>query len=281
MTDRLRVEIDNHIAIVRLNRPQKHNAIDLEMFEAFIDAGDRLAGDKTLRAVVLTGAGEHFCAGIDLSVFQEAGIDAAGAGRMAARESSPANFFQSAAYVWREMPVPVIAAMRGVAFGAGLQIALGADIRYARADAQLSIMEIQWGIIPDMAISLTAHHVIPVDRIKELAYTGRVISGSEALTQGLLTAVKDNPLEAAIGLAREIAQRSPEAIRAIKKLFDKSWHADSAAALQLEAQLQTSVMGTPNQVEAVTARLQKRKPEFGDAQTGTWPGVSHHDFDMV
>lgn len=265
MTDRLLVDINDHVAIVRLNRPDKNNAIDLEMFEAFIDIGGQLAGDKTLRAVVLTGAGGHFCAGIDIVVFQGAGINAAGAGRMQAREASPANFFQSAAYVWREIPVPVIAAMRGVAFGGGLQIALGADIRYATADTQLSVMEINWGIIPDMAISLTAHHVIPVDRLKELAYTGRVITGSEALAQGLLTAVKEDPLEAAIGLAREIAQRSPEAIRAIKKLFDESWHAGAAASLQLEAQLQTSVMGTPNQIEAVTAKLQKREPEFGDS----------------
>lgn len=265
MTDRLRVEINHHVATVWLNRPEKSNAIDLDMFQAFIDVGGQLASDKMLRAVVLTGAGEHFCAGIDLSVFQGAGIDAAGAGRMDARESSSANFFQSAAYVWREIPVPVIAAMRGVAFGGGLQIALGADIRYARADAQLSVMEIKWGIIPDMAITTTAHHVIPIDRLKELAYTGRVISGSEALAQGLLTGIKEDPLEAATVLAREIAQRSPEAIRAIKKLFDESWHADATASLQLEAQLQTSVMGTPNQIEAVTAKLQKRKPEFADS----------------
>jgi len=264
MTDRLRVEIDDHVAIVRLNRPHKNNAIDVEMFEAFIDTGGELARDKTLRAVILTGEGEHFCAGIDLSVFQGAGINAASDGRMGPRDSSPANFFQSAAYVWREIPVPVIAAIRGAAYGGGLQIALGADIRYARADAQLSVMEIKWGIIPDMAISSTAHHVVPVDRLKELAYTGRVISGSEAFAQGLVTAVKDDPLAAATELAREIALRSPQAIRAIKKLFDESWHAGSSASLQLEATLQTQVMGTPNQIEAVTANMQKRKPKFSN-----------------
>lgn len=264
MKARLLVEIDGNIAIVRLNRPDKNNAIDLEMFEAFIETGGQLAVNKTLRAVVLTGAGEHFCAGIDLSVFQGAGIDAVSGGLMEPGKTSPANFFQSAAYVWREIPVPVIAAMRGVVYGGGLQIALGADIRYATADARLSVMEVKWGIIPDMAITSTAQHVIPLDRLKELAYTGRVISGVEALEQGLITAIKDNPLEAATDLAREIALRSPEAIRAIKKLFDESWHTGTKESLQFEAKLQKSVMGTPNQIEAVTANLQKRKPQFKD-----------------
>ena len=264
MTERQHIEKDEHVAIVRLNRPEKHNALDIEMFEALADAGGQLASDTTIRAVVLTGAGKNFCAGIDLSVFQGEGIGAAGGGRMGPRENSPANFFQSAAYVWREMPVPVIAAIRGVAFGGGLQIALGADIRYATAEAQLSVMEIKWGIIPDMAISTTLHHLMPVDRAKELAYTGRVISGSEACQSGLVTAIKDDPLAAATDLAREISARSPAAVRAIKKLFDESWHGGSAEYLRLEAELQISLMGTRNQLEAVQANLEKRKPEFGD-----------------
>ena len=264
MTDRLDVDIDDRVAIVRLNRPQKHNAIDIDMFEAIIATGDRLAGDSSVRAVVLTGAGDHFCSGIDISVFQGAGIGAAGSGRMNPVTDSPANFFQKAAFAWREIPVPVIAAINGVAFGGGLQIALGADIRYATAAAQLSVMEIKWGLIPDMAISTTAHHLVPVDRIKELAYTGRVISGSEALGLGLITAVKEAPLTAAIELAREIAGRSPQAIRAIKKLFDESWHPQTDRSLRLEAGLQSSLMGAANQLEAVQANVQKRKPEFDD-----------------
>lgn len=264
MTERLHIEKDEHVAIVRLNRPEKHNALDIEMFEALVDAGGQLASDATIRAVVLTGAGKNFCAGIDLSVFQGEGIGAAGGDRMSPRENSPANFFQSAAYVWREMPVPVIAAIRGVAFGGGLQIALGADIRYATAEAQLSVMEIKWGIIPDMAISTTLHHLMPVDRAKELAYTGRVISGSEACQSGLVTAIKDDPLAAATDLAREISARSPAAVRAIKTLFDESWHVGSAEYLRLEAELQISLMGTRDQLEAVQANLEKRKPEFGD-----------------
>jgi enoyl-CoA hydratase/carnithine racemase len=262
MAARLDVEIDGHIAIVRLNRPQKHNAIDLDMFEEITETGGRIAGDSNVRAVVLTGAGDHFCAGIDLSVFQGEGIVAAGSGRMDAINESPANFFQKAAFAWREIPVPVIAAIRGVAFGGGLQIALGADIRYARADAQFSIMEIKWGLIPDMAISVTAHHLMPVDKVKELAYTGQVISGSEALAAGLVTAVKDDPLAAAVDLAGRIARRSPDAIRGIKKMFDESWHSGTADSLRREAEVQMSVMGRPNQLEAVQANMQKRKPEF-------------------
>ncbi len=166
--------------------------------------------------MVLTGAGDHFCSGIDLSVFSNEGISAAGSDRMGPVDESPANFFQKAAYAWREIPVPVIAAIQGVAFGGGLQIALGADIRYAKADAQFSVMEVKWGLIPDMAITATAHHLMPADKAKELAFTGRIISGTEALACGLLTDVKEDPLASALGLAREIAARSPDAIRSIK-----------------------------------------------------------------
>lgn len=265
MTERLDIEIDRHIAIVRLNRPKKHNAIDMEMFDAIIAAGDEISADSNIRAVILTGAGDHFCAGIDLSVFKGKGISAAGSGRMEPVENSPANFFQKAAYAWREIPVPVIAAIKGVAFGGGLQIALGADIRYATADAQLSVMEIKWGLVPDMAISVTAHHLLSVDKAKELAFTGRIISGSEACAVGLVTDIKEDPLASAIELAEQIAARSPQAIRAIKRLFDEAWHSNTGESLRLEATLQSTLMGAPNQLEAVMANLQKREPEFGNS----------------
>jgi enoyl-CoA hydratase/carnithine racemase len=267
MTDRLHVQVDDHVASVRLNRPQKSNAIDMPMFQAFTEIGDKLAEDKSVRAVVLHGAGDHFCAGIDLSVFQGAGIASAskeGGDLLAALSPSAANLFQKAAYAWRELPMPVIAAIKGVAFGGGMQIALGADIRYARPDSKLSVMEIKWGIIPDMAISATAHQVVPVDRLKELAYTARVISGVEGMEYGLVTALKDDPLEAAFELAREIAGRSPDAVRAVKTLFDETWHPDSAGNLRKEAELQKTLMGTPNQMEAVMANMQNRAPEFSD-----------------
>ena len=266
MSERVTVNIEDHVAEVTLNRPEKHNAVDLAMFEALIEAGENLAQNADLRAVVLRGAGDNFCAGIDLSVFQGGGLDGLDKNAFKPRDGSPANFFQSAAYVWRAVPVPVIAAIDGVAFGAGLQIALGADIRYATADAKLSIMEIKWGIIPDMAITATLRDIMPADRVKQLAYSGRIISGSEAGRIGLITAVHDDPFDAARGLATEIAGRSPDAIRAIKTLIDTSWHDSLEDALQREAQLQIRVMGKPNQTEAVKANLENRTPNFKSAE---------------
>jgi enoyl-CoA hydratase/carnithine racemase len=236
------------------------------MFEALIEAGETLAQDADVRAVVMRGAGDNFCAGIDLSVFQGSGLSGIDKDAFKPRDGSPANFFQSAAFVWRELPVPVIAAIKGVAFGAGLQIALGADIRYAAPDARLSIMEIKWGIIPDMAITATLRDVMPADRAKELSLTGRIVSGSEAGTIGLITAVHDDPLDAARTLASEIAGKSPDASRAIKTLVNTSWHDSIEAALQREAKLQMSLLGKPNQTEAVTANLEKRAPDFQSAK---------------
>jgi len=262
MSDRVTVEIEDHVAEVTLNRPEKHNAVDLAMFEALIEAGDELAQNSDVRAVILRGAGDNFCAGIDLSVFQGGGLDGLDKNAFKPRDGTPANFYQSAAYVWRALPVPVIAAIDGVAFGAGLQIALGADIRYATADAKLSIMEIKWGIIPDMAITATLRDIMPADRVKQLAYSGRIISGSEAERIGLITAIHEQPLEASRDLAAEIAGKSPDAIRAIKTLINSSWHDSVDSALQREARLQISVMGKPNQIEAVTANMEKRSPIF-------------------
>ena len=265
MSDRVRVEIKNHVAELTLNRPEKHNAVDLAMFEALIEAGESLAENADVRSVVMHGAGDNFCAGIDLSIFQGSGLDGLDKNAFRPRDGSPANFFQSAAYVWRALPVPVIAAIEGVAFGAGLQIALGADIRYAKANAKLSIMEIRWGIIPDMAITATLRDIMPADRVKQLAYSGRIIAGSEAEIIGLITTVHDDPLDAARRLASEIAGKSPDAIRAIKSLMNDSWHDSVEGALKREAELQMSLLGKPNQAEAVTANLEKRTPNFSSA----------------
>lgn len=265
MVERVIVNIDSHVASVTLNRADKHNAVDLAMFEALIETGGALAKDRSLRAVVLHGAGGSFCAGIDVSIFAGKGISAAGADNMLPRGDSIANFYQSAAYVWRELPIPVIAALHGVVYGAGLQIALGADIRYARPDTKMSIMEVKWGIIPDMAISTTLPNLMPVDKASELAWTGKVISGSEANQLGLVTDIKDDPLDAAQEIARSIAGKSPDAIRSIKKLFYEAWQTQSAGLLRMEAQLQVAAMASPNQMEATKANMQKRAPEFGDA----------------
>ena len=266
MSDRVVIDIENHVATVMLNRADKHNAVDMAMFEALAGAGDSIRNNPAVRAVVLHGAGKNFCSGIDVSVFGGDGIGAVGDNLMCPRKNSPANIFQSAAWVWQEVQVPVIAALQGVVFGAGFQIALGADIRYASPEVRMSIMEIKWGIIPDMAISCTGRHLLAMDKFKELAFTGRIVTGGEAHEAGLVTAIDDDPLQAAQSLAREIAGRSPDAIRAVKKLADESWRTDTAASMRLEADLQTSVMGGANQLEAVAANLEKRAPDFRDPE---------------
>ena len=249
------------MAHVELNRPSKYNALSFDMFGELAEVGDRVAGDKSVRAVVLSGAGENFCAGIDTSIFASE-VDFAEALKPCA--PSPANVFQRAAFVWREVPVPVICAINGIAFGAGLQLALGADIRYASPSATLSIMEVKWGLIPDLALSVLARYVSPADKLRELAYTGRVLSAEEALDAGLVTAVDEDPLAKARETAAGIAGRSPDAIRAMKRLFNEAWEMPTAESLRLEAELQTGVMGSENQREAVMANMEKRPPNFRD-----------------
>jgi len=264
LTNRVEVEISGHIAAVKLNRPAKRNAVDLAMFRELTEAAARLKSDSAVRAVVLYGEGASFCAGIDISVFQGEGIGAVGGDLMQAREDSPANFFQSAAYAWHELAVPVVAALHGTVFGAGLQIALGADIRYATPDAKMSIMEIKWGIIPDMGISVLLRNIVATDKVRELAYTGRVFSGTEAAEIGLVTSVCDDPKSKALSVAAEIASKSPDAIRAIKKLINESWQKDHGGALRHEAELQRALMGGANQVEAVSANMNNRAALFTD-----------------
>lgn len=267
MNDTVKTEIDGHVAVVTLNRPDKKNAINLDMFHAITAAGDELKSNRAVRAVVLTGAGDSFCAGIDVAAFQDGALaEVVKGGGMAAREGSPANTFQSPAYVWRELPVPVIAAVQGVAFGGGLQIAAGADIRYSSADTRFSIMEIKWGLIPDMAITTTLRHIMPLDRVKELAWTGQVLDGHAAQRCGLVTAVKEDPYLAALELATAIASKSPDAIRGIKRLLNESWQNSEAESLRHEAELQMSIMGHANQVEAVMANLAGRPAEFSDPE---------------
>lgn len=265
MTSPVLVETAAHVAVVTMNRADKHNALNMEMFDALAEAGRALAADRSVRAVVLRGAGDHFCAGIDTSVFAGQGIGAAGAGRMEPMADSVANFFQRAAYVWREIPVPVIAAINGVAFGGGMQIAMGADIRFAAETARLSIMEIRWGLIPDMGITTTMRHLMPLDRLKELVYTGRIVDAAEAASLGLVTAVVTDPVSAAERLAADIAGKSPDAVRAAKALFNSALDMDDGAALRLEAETQAGVMGKPNQLEAVISNTEKREPRFDDA----------------
>ena len=266
MSDRVSVKIAEGVADVRMNRADKMNAIDREMFEALVEAGLALAENRAVRAIVLSGEGRAFCAGLDFGSFQAMtqGPDAAGSAGVPERRNSPANHAQRAVYIWQEVPVPVIAAVHGVAFGGGLQIALGADLRFVAADARLSVMEIRWGLIPDMSGTQILRHLVRLDVAKELTFSGRELSGTEAVALGLATRVAADPRAEALELAREIAGRSPDAIRAGKRLLNASVQSTLAKGLELEAQLQLGLIGSPNQIEAVRANMEKRTPAFKD-----------------
>lgn len=261
MSDRLAVEISEHVAHVTLNRPGKHNAVDKGMFDAFIEVGEALAGDPSVRAVVLGGAGDNFCAGIDVGTFTGGGVTPE---LMRPVQGSAANCFQSAAYVWRSMPVPVIAALKGVVFGAGLQIALGADLRVAAPDTRMSIMETKWGIIPDMAVSTLAPALLSYDRAAELTWTGRIVAAEEARSLGLVTLLAEDSEATARAMAADIAARSPDAVRAAKRLLQASYEERDEKLLALEARLQLEVMAGSNFREAVAANVEKRPPAFAD-----------------
>ena len=264
MTDLVTVDIADGVADVRLNRPDKYNALSPELFRAIIDAGERLAEAREVRAVVLSGNGRGFCAGLDMGSMQRLADTDDSPGTMLDRDDRPENGAQRPAYVWKRLPVPTIAALHGVAYGGGLQIALGADIRIAAPDARLSVMEMRWGLIPDMSISQTLRDLVPLDVAKELTFTARILSGTQAGELGLVTRVENEPHAAAMDLAREIAGKSPDAVRAAKRLLESSWHADERDGLALEASLQAKLIGSPNQKEAVKANFGKRTPRFTD-----------------
>lgn len=263
MPELVKVTIADHIADIRLNRPEKYNALNPPMFAAIIEAGKRVAEDTSVRAVVISGEGKGFCAGLDFQGFVEMG-KGGGEDLLRREEGSPANRAQMAAYIWKVVPVPVIAALHGVAFGGGLQIALGADIRLAAPGTRLSIMEITWGIIPDMSGTQTLRDLVRLDVAKELTFTGKIVEVEEAARLGLVTRVCEDPLKEAHSLAREIASRSPHAVVAAKRLLESAWHSSVEEGLRLEEELQRTLIGTPNQIEAARANFEKRRPVFVD-----------------
>lgn len=266
MGDRISIEIADGVADVRLNRPDKMNALDQAMFEALNDAAARLAGEPGLRAVALSGEGRAFCAGLDFGSFQQMGDgQRPSVGRLAPRTHGIANHAQNVAWAWRELPVPVIAAVHGVAFGGGCQIALGADIRLIAPDARMSVLEIKWGLVPDMAGLALMRGLMRDDVARELTYTGRQVTGEDAVAVGLATRVEADPQAAALALAREIAGKSPDAVRAGKRLLNLTADGDAAAILMAESEEQEKLIGSPNQIEAVKAGLAKRDPVFRDA----------------
>ena len=263
MSERIDIRIENHVAEVMLNRPEKFNALDVATIQALDAAARAIESNSSVRAVVLHGAGENFCAGLDLGVFQGGGEDIVKT-LLAPVEGSPANLAQRAAYAWRELPMPVICALRGVVYGGGFQIAMGADLRYAAPDTRLSIMESRWGLVPDMAITATLRDIVAPDRAKELAFSADVIDVQEALRLGVVTRIEEDPLVAARRMAQTIVDRSPDAMRGIKRLFNEGWTLSEADSLALEAAVQVRLLGSPNQAEAAHANLEKRKAKYVD-----------------
>lgn len=268
--ERITITVEQGVAQLRLNRPDKMNALDSTMFSALLAAADRLRRDRAVRVVVVAGEGKAFCAGLDMQSFARMqdgqGVNADAAfpfdRGLLQRTFGNANAFQQVAMMWRDIPVPVIAAVHGVAFGGGLQIALGADMRIVAADARMSVMEMKWGLVPDMGGILLMRELARHDIVRELTFTGRQFSGEEAVRIGFATRVEADPLAAATTLARQIAQQSPEAVRAAKRLINLSLHGDPATVLQAESYEQERLMGSESQVEAVMANRDKRLPAF-------------------
>jgi enoyl-CoA hydratase/carnithine racemase len=240
--ERVRIAIEGHVANVRMVRADKHNGLDWRMFVALNEAVDEVRGSDGVRAVVLSGEGPSFCAGLDIRSFAEGNGDLAGDG-LERPEGERANLAQRVAYGWRELDVPVVAAVHGACLGGGLQIALGADIRIAAPDAQLSVMEIVHGLIPDMSITQTLPRLVRDDVARELVYTGRRVGAAEALELGLVTRVAEDPLAAAHEAAAAICERSPEAVKRAKYLLNEAASLSPREALELETTLQRELLG--------------------------------------
>lgn len=264
MSEPVLVEMDaDGVAEVTLNRPEKKNAWTMKVFDGLASAARDLKGRAGLRAVILRGAGGCFSAGLDLSVMQGFAADlAAVKAQMMEVDDRGANRFQAPVTGWAALPVPVIAAIEGVAFGAGMQLALGADFRICAPDAKLSVMEAKWGLIPDMGITQSLPKLLRADLAKDLMMTGRVMDAAEAQSLGLVTRIAENPLTAAREMAAALLTRSPDALTGSKALVEEGWVMAPGEGLGLEARLQAAIIGAPNQIEMVMANMQKRDPKF-------------------
>lgn len=268
MNDRVTVTMTDGVADVRLVRADKMNALDLAMFQALIDTAEKLRTTSGLRAVVISGEGRAFCAGLDMGRFAGMKEGNSGGGTTTQHDTTvrlygQANRPQQAVWGWRLLPVPVIAAVHGVALGGGFQLALGADMRFVAPDTRMSIMEIKWGLIPDMAGTPILPRLIRDDVLRDLTYTGRIFSAQEALGWGLATRICDDPYKEALEAAHEIAGKNPDAIRAAKRMYNDLM-GDAGPALLAESVEQKKLSGSPNQKEAVRANLEKRAPKFAD-----------------
>jgi enoyl-CoA hydratase/carnithine racemase len=270
---RVSVDHDAGVAHVRLTRADKRNALDGAMFLAIAAAGERLKNDSSVRAVVVSGDGPSFCAGLDFGSFQAMGSGSAGAGGNASQngadigamsEGRITHLAQQIAWVWQEVPVPVIAALAGHALGGGMQLALGADVRIAHPDTKLSMREVHWGLIPDMTGTLMLSRLVRDDVMKDLVFTGRILPASEGAALGLVTRLSNEPVADALAAAREIAGRSPDAVRGAKWLINRLSNAGAAEHFAAEREIIFKLIGSPNQVEAITANFENRTPVFGD-----------------
>ena len=265
MNERVSITIENYVADVRLTRADKMNALDPAMFQGIITAGEELAAMQGVRAVVLSGEGRSFCAGLDMESMTGGGASASGGIKsLTDRTHGNANTFQQVAMLWRKLPMPVIAAVHGVCFGGGLQIASGADLRVVAPDARMAVMEMKWGLIPDMGGYALWRNMVREDVLRELTYTNREFSGADSLELGFATYVDENPHTRAMAIAREIANRNPEAMREAKALFNEYADLDEDAILMAESVRQSRVIRTPNQVEAVMSQMLKRTANFKD-----------------
>ena len=250
-SERVRVTVTDGVAEVRLVRGDKHNGLDWPMFEGLSAAVDEVsaAGDDA-RVVLMVAEGPSFCAGLDFKSFMAGNGDLAGDG-FARRDGEDANLAQRVTYGWRALPIPVIAALRGACFGGGLQLALAADVRIAEPTTRMSVMEVRYGLVPDMGLSQTIVPLVRPDVARELAYTGRVVEAEEAVRLGLATRLAEDADAEARALAEAIAEKSPDAIRGIKRLAAEAWGKPAAEALPLEAEIQSGLIGKPAQIEAV------------------------------
>ena len=269
--DRVKVSIEGGIADVRLDRADKRNALDPAMFDAIARAGKDLVSNKEIRAVVLSGSGSSFCAGLDFASFQSMANGGSSNSETKSNSGENAGAMQPGAithlaqqicWVWQEVPVPVIAAIQGHALGGGMQLALGADIRIAHPDTQFAMREVHWGLIPDMTGTLMLSRLVRDDVAKDLVFSARVISGTEAHQLGVVTRLTDSPLEVAMQIASEIAQRSPDAVRGAKALINRLSNAGAAEHFAEERKIIYSLIGKPNQVEAVMSNFEKRPASF-------------------
>jgi len=270
MTDpeRVTVTIERGVADVRLVRAEKRNALDRRMFQAIIEAGEGIASDPSVRAVVLSGDGKAFCAGLDTSLFGQMAerSDTGGSGGAGGAGASGAIRVEAvqAVRVWVDMAAPVIAAVHGVAIGGGFQLALGADLRVAAPDAQLGVFEIKWGIVPDMCGTQLLPRLVGPDVAKDLMFTGRVVTGRDAHALGLVTRLSDDPRTDALAVAHEIASRNPDAIKVMKRLVDASWTFSFDDGVREERDQTEGMIGSKNQLEAVLANLEQRAGRFED-----------------